>query len=137
MRRSGWVTGVVVVQALWAVTLVGLVIYLLILARSPSILNGPDGKDAAHGIRVGAAVIAIPAIFAIVSTFGLWKNKLWGWWVAILSNTLMLGTLIYSMLDENTIDWDMFGLTVISAGLPILLLLPVVRRFYWHRTQSA
>jgi len=135
--HSGWITGVIVIQTLWALALVSLVIYLLMLARSAKIVNAPDAKDAAHGIRMGAAVIAIPALFAIGSTFGLSKERLWGWWVALLSNILMLGTLIYSMLDENTIDWDMFGVTVISAILPVLLLLPAVRKFYWHRTESA
>lgn len=137
MKRSGWITGVIVVQALWMLTLVGLPIYLLILARSSAIRSGPDAADAAHGLRVGAAVIALPAVLAIASSFGLWKQKLWGWWVALVSNSLMTGMLIYSTMDENTIDWDMFGLTVISAVLPILLLLPVVRKFYWRVAESA
>src|SRR5215471_10938363 len=89
IKRSGWVTGAVVIQILWMVTLVALSIYLLILARSSGILNGPDGKDAAHGLRVGAAVIALPALFAALSSYGLWKGKLWGWWVALFSNTAM------------------------------------------------
>ena len=129
--RSGWITGVIVVQALWTLAIVALVVYLLILARSQRILSGPDAADAAHGLRIGAAVIAVPAVFAIVSTLGLWKEKLWGWWIALLSNTLILGAMIYSTLDENSIDWDMAVVTVVSAILPILLLLPVVRKFYW------
>ena len=111
IKRSGWVTGVVVIQALWMVALVSLPIYLLLLARSSGILNGPDGNDAAHGLRVGAVVIALPALFATLSCYGLWKRKLWGWWVALFSNTVMLGILIYSMADENTIDWEIVGVT--------------------------
>jgi hypothetical protein len=136
-KRSGWVTGVVVIQALWMVALVALPVYLLILARSSGILNGPDGKDAAHGLRVGAAVIASPALFATASSYGLWKGKLWGWWVALLSNTAILGILTYSMMDENTIDWEMAGVTAVSAVLPVLLLLPVVRKFYRQASESA
>ena len=130
--RSGWITGVIVVQALWTLALVALVVYLLILARSQRILSGPDAADAAHGLRIGAAVIAVPAVFAIVSTLGLWKEKLWGWWIALMCNTLILGAMIYSTIDENSLDWDMAGVTVVSAILPILLLLPVVRKFYWR-----
>jgi len=137
MKRSAWVTGVVALQTLWMLALVGLPIYLLILARSQGILNTADGKDAAHGLRVGAAVIAVPALFAIVSTFGLWKEKLWGWWISLLSNTMMMGAMIYSTLDENSIDWDMVAVAVASAVLPVLLLLPVVRKFYWRVTESA
>lgn len=124
-------------QALWTLALIALPIYLLILTRSQSILSGPAPKESIYGLKVGAAVIAVPAVFAIVSTFGLWKKKLWGWWLALLSNAFVLVMLIYSMTDENTLDWDMFGVTVISAVLPILLLLPLVRNFYWHAPESA
>ena len=93
--------------------------------------------NAAHGIRIGAAVIALPAVLAIASSYGLWKEKLWGWWVALLSNTLMMGTLTYSIVDENTIDWDMVGVTAVSAVLPMLLLLPVVRKFYRAASDSS
>ena len=132
IKRSGWVTGVLALQGLWTVVLAALPICLLILARSPGILNGPDGNEAARGLRIGAAVIALPALFATVSSYGLWRGKLWGWWVALLSNTVLLGIIIYSMTDENTIEWDGVGVTLGSAILPILLLLPGVRRFYWQ-----
>jgi hypothetical protein len=137
MKRSGWIVGVVVIQAMWMLLLVALASYLLVLARSSSIVNDPDGPDAAHGLRLGAAVIAVPAAFAIASCYGLWKRKLWGWWVGLLSNTALLGTLIYSMTDENTIDWDMVGVTTVAAVLPLLLLVPVVRKFYWQGRKAA
>jgi len=136
-KRSGWITGVVVIQAMWMLVLVALSLYLLVLARSPAIINDPDGPAVAHGLRVGAVAIAVPAVFAIASSYGLWKEKLWGWWVGLVSNTAMLGILIYSMTDENTIDWDMVGVTTASAVLPILLLVPFVRKFYWHGGESA
>lgn len=137
VKRSGWVSGVVVIQALWMLALVALPIYLLFLARSSGILNGPEGKETANGLTIGAEVTAVPALFAIVSWYGLWKKTLWGWWVALFSNTLVFGVLIYAMTDENTIDWDMVGVTAVSAALPLLLLLPVVRKFYWHVTESS
>jgi hypothetical protein len=136
-KCSGWIIGVVVFQAMWMLVLVALSLYLLVLARSSGIVNDPDGPDAAHGLRIGAVVIAVPAVFAIASSYGLWKGKLWGWWVGLLSNTAMLGTLIYSMMDENTIDWEMVGVTTVSAVLPLLLLVPFVRTFYWHGGESA
>ena len=77
-KRSGWVTGVLALQGLWTVVLAALPIYLLILARSPGILNGPDGNEAARGLRIGAAVIALPALFATVSSYGLWRGKALG-----------------------------------------------------------
>jgi hypothetical protein len=136
-KRSAWILGVVVFQAMWMLVLVALALYLLVLARSPEVVNDPDGPDAAHGLRVGAVVIAVPAVFAIASSYGLWKGKLWGWWVGLLSNTALLGIFIYSMTDGNTIDWDMVGVTTVSAVLPLLLLVPLVRKFYWHGGESA
>ena len=136
-RRSGWIIAVVVIQAMWMLALVALSLYLLVLARSSDIVNDPDGPDAAHGLRIAAVVIAVPAVFAVASTYGLWRGKLWGWWVGLLSNAAMLGTLIYSMMDENTIDWDMVGVATVSAVLPLLLLVPLVRKFYWHGGESA
>jgi hypothetical protein len=137
MKRSGWVTGAVVIQVFWMLALVALPIYLLFLTRSSGILNVPDGKEAAHGLKVWAAVVAVPAVLAIASAYGLWKEKLWGWWIALVSNTVILGLFIYSMTDENTIAWDMVAVTLVSAGLPILLMLTVVRKFYWRVTESA
>jgi uncharacterized membrane protein (DUF2068 family) len=81
--------------------------------------------------------MALPALFAMASSYGLWKRKLWGWWLALFSNTALLGILIYGMTDENTIDWEMAGATVVSAILPILLLLPVVRKSYWQAAEIA
>lgn len=136
MKRSGWITGTVVAQAVWTLALVALPIYLFGLAQSQAILNGPSGAEAASGLKIAAAVFVPPALLAMASCYGLWKEKLWGWWLAFVSNTLVLLVLIYSMTDENTIDWDMFALTAISAVLPTLLLLPVVRRFYWASAQQ-
>jgi hypothetical protein len=91
MKRSGWVTGFVVMQAVWTLALIALPVYLLFLARSPAILNGADGKDAAYGLKIGAAVVAVPALSAIVLSYGLWKEKLWGWWLGLLSNLFHFG----------------------------------------------
>ena len=33
MNRSGWITGVVVAQALWALTLIDITVLLIVLAR--------------------------------------------------------------------------------------------------------
>lgn len=136
MRRSGWITGVVVMQAFWALALVALPIYLLVLARSRAIVAGPSGAEAASGLKIAAAVFVLPTLLAIASFYGLWKDKLWGWWLALVSNTLMLAMFVYSMVDDGSVDWDMLALTVISAILPILLLTPVVRKFYWGAAVS-
>lgn len=50
----------VVVQALWGVTLMGLVVFLLIMARTA-------GPEASAGLKTGATVLIVPALLAISS----------------------------------------------------------------------
>jgi len=127
MNRSGWITGAIVLQALWAVVLTGLVILLLVLARNPV-------PDASAGLKIGAAALAVPALLAISSWYGLWKQTLWGWWLALLTDFALLAMFVYAMVDDGlaNMDWSMAGITVASAIVPVFLLIPVVRRFYWH-----
>ena len=119
-------------QALWTSLLIAFPVYLLSLTRSRDILSSPEARESVYGLKIAAAIFAVPALFGIVSTLGLWREKLWGWWLAVVSDAVTLALLIYSMIDDATIDWDMLALTIISAVLTILLLLPVVRKFYWR-----
>jgi hypothetical protein len=129
MKRSGWITGTIVVQALWAVALVALTVFLLVLARRTD-------PEVSSGLKIGAMVLTVPALLATVSWYGLWKETLWGWWLALLTDIALMAMFIYSMVDDGleNIDWAMAGVTVTSATVPVFLLIPAVRRFYWHVT---
>ena len=131
MNRSGWITGTIVVQALWAVALVGFALFLLILSRTA-------GSEASAELKTGATVLGVSGLLAIVSWYGLWKETLWGWWLALITDFALLSMFIYSMVDDGlgNIDWEMAGITLTSAIVPIFLLIPVVRRFYWHITTT-
>jgi uncharacterized membrane protein (DUF2068 family) len=130
MKRSGWITGAILLQALWAVALLGLTVFLLALARTTA-------PEASSGLKIGAMVLIVPALLATVSWYGLWKETLWGWWLALLTDIALMAMLIYSMVDEGlgNIDWEMAGVTGTSAVIPVLLLIPGVRRFYWHANE--
>jgi uncharacterized membrane protein (DUF2068 family) len=119
-----------ILQSLLALLLTGTTIYLVWLAHSPQIRAQADAADAAHGIMIGAVVIAGPALVLSVASWGLWTSKRWGWWTGILANLAVCGTLIYSTVDDNSIDWEEVGIAVCFAVLVILLLLPKVRKFY-------
>ncbi len=121
MKRPPWVTGVVVAQTLWTLALVAFPVYLLALTRSRDVLNLDEAKETVYGLKIAAGLFAIPALLGVVSTLGLWRGKPWGWWLTVVSNTLMFVALIYSMIDDGTLEWDMFALTVVSAVLPALL----------------
>ena len=126
MNRSRWITGAIVVHGLLALALVGLTIFLLKLAWTAS-------PEESQGLKIGAMVLWIPALLAATSWYGLLKEKLWGWWLALATDFGLLAIFIYSVVDDGlgNIDWEMVEITVISALFSILLLTPVVRRFYW------
>jgi len=131
MNRSVWITGVVVAQALWAFVLIVLAVILVILARMAT-------SDVASGLTIGAVTLAIPALLASVSWYGLWKGTVWGWWVALFTDVALLAVLIYSMVDDGirNIDRGMVAMTMSSAIVPVFLLTPVVRKFFWRSTNS-
>lgn len=120
-----------VLQALWALALAGLVVFLLILARTAS-------PEVSGGQKTGSAVLAVPALFAVASWYGLWKKTLWGWWLTLFTDSALLAIFLYSMVDDGlrNIDWEMAGITLISTIVPVLLMIPPVRRFYWHSPQG-
>jgi len=127
MNRSVWITGVVVAQALWAFVLIVIAVMLVILARMAT-------SDVVSGLEIAAVTLAIPALLASVSWYGLWKGMFWGWWLAFFTDFALLAVLIYSMVDDGirNIDWDMAAITMSSAIVPVFLLIPVVRKFFWR-----
>jgi len=132
MNRSRWITGAIVAHGLLALALVGLTMFLLRLARTAS-------PEVSQGLKIGALVLWCPALLAATSWYGLWKEKLWGWWLALVTDFGLLAILIYSVVDDGlgNIDWEMVGITVISAMFSVLLLIPTVRRFYWVHGTTA
>ncbi len=67
------------------------------------------------------------------------KAKLWGWWVALLSDLGLIAICAYNLVDEgwSQIDWELVLFAVIPVLGTILLLAPVVRSFYWRRQEVA
>ena len=134
LKRSGWITGAMVIQCLWALGLFAISVYLLILTRGSAIQTGKDAAGAVSGLQIAAAILFAPAALAAASWYGLRKEKRWGWWLAVLGNLGFLGMLIYSMVDDGwrNIDWSVAVFAAAAAVGPIILLLPGVRRFYWR-----
>jgi hypothetical protein len=134
MKRSGWITGVVVLQFLYVLVMLALPVYLLVLTRTPETRSGPDAAEEISGLRTAAAVVGAPALVAIVAWFGLWKEKLWGWWLTILMDAGLVVVLVYSLIDDGwkNVEWDVVVLTLIGVLPVVYLLLPQVRKFYWR-----
>jgi uncharacterized membrane protein (DUF2068 family) len=134
-KDSGWVTGAIVMQFLWAFVLLVLPAYLLLLARSSEILSEQDAAEAVSGLKIAAAILALPALVAAVAWFGLWKKKLWGWWLGLAGDLGIVVMLAYSVFDDglHNPDWGLVGLTITAVVPFAFLLLPAVRNAYWRR----
>ncbi len=123
-------------HALCGVLFLGTCIVLLFLMRQPETKQGQNAAEAIFGLKVAAGILAPLALVVCVSAWGLWKRRLWGWWLALLMDAGLLGIFVYSMIDDGlaSIDWDMAAVTAAAFVLVVLVLMPPVRRFYWART---
>jgi uncharacterized membrane protein (DUF2068 family) len=132
-KRSGWISGGIVVQLLYTLMLLALPLYLLALSGTSAVRNGVGAAEEVSGLRIAAAVVGSPAVLALIAWVGLWREKLWGWWLAIFTDLGLVGLFVYSLIDDGwkNIDGEVATLTVIAMVPVIWLLLPKVRRFYW------
>jgi uncharacterized membrane protein (DUF2068 family) len=133
MKRSAWVTGVVVAQFLGGTLFLGTCVVLLILMRRPEIRQGENAEAAIQGLKLAVEILAPLTVVVFVGAWSLWKGKLWGWWLALLTDAALLAIFVYSMFDDglDNIDWDMLALTAAAFVLVVWLLIRPVRRFYW------
>jgi hypothetical protein len=131
VKRPHLAIAVCCIHLLLALVLVGVSVYLLSLTRSSEIRKEPDATDTIRGLVIGAAVLGVPGMFLSAAFWGLWKSRRWGWWLALGTDVLILATLVYSMIGENSSDLTepVWALCFVVGA--ILLLLPRVRRFYW------
>ena len=134
MKRSGWVTGVIVVQFVCGAVLFGTCVLLLFLMRRPEASQGaPNPGASVQALKLAVAILTPLALVTVVGAWELAKRRLWGWWLALLTDLGLLAIFVYSMIDHgpSNIDWDMFGFTAGTFVLVAWLLVPSVRRFYW------
>ena len=131
MKRPRLIIAVNIIHLLLALLLAGTSVYVLSLTRSPETLQEPEAADTIHGLVIGAAVLGAPALFLIAALWGLWRNKRWGWWLALVTDVVIVATLVCSMIGQNSSDLTEPVWTMCFVVCAILLLLPMVRRFYW------
>ncbi len=133
MKRPFLVTVAMMLQWLLGLGSAALIVYLLVLTRSQETLAAKDPAVEIQGLEIGAAVFILPAIFYLVAARGMQKGKLWGWWIALLMNIASAAIFVYNLLDEgiHKLDTDELPFTAGFLIVVGLLLLPVVRKFYW------
>ena len=137
MRRSGLVVGVTIVELLLALLLVGISVFLVVWMRSPEISQSQDAADEIFGLKIAVGVLVVPGFIMLLAALGMWKDKLWGWWLALLIDLGIAVTLIYGVIDDGwrVADKEDIALAVTSAVPVLLLLIPTVRKHYWQSSQ--
>jgi len=130
MKRPAPVVVVNVVQTLLGLLLAGITVYLIVLTRSKETLAEQDAADAVRGLLIGALVLGIPAVITLIAAVGLWKGRFWGWVLSLATDVGMVAVLLYSLMDENEMDAEMLIMTAGFVVPLVLLLLPVVRKFF-------
>jgi hypothetical protein len=80
-----------------------------------------------------------PALVLLAAAYGMGRARLWGWWLALLSDMGLIAVCAYSLVDDGwgEIDWELVLFAVIPMLGAILLLTPVVRSSYWRRQEDA
>ena len=139
MKHSAWVTGAKVVQFFVGFALLAFSIYLLVLTRNREVTSAKDAAEDISGLKIAAIMFGVPAVVVLVGAFALWKDKLWGWWLALFTNAGLTAVLTYGLIDDGweDIDPSLILLTLATLLPVVILLVPGVRRFYWSGVDAA
>ena len=130
-KRSAWAAGAVTLQALWAVVLIAISLYLLV--------HTPRSPEHALTLRLTGVMFGLPGIIAAAGCRGLWKSRRWGWWSSFIPDCVIASIFVYAVIDDarfGLVDGTLVSATVLACITPLYLLLPVVRRFYWAGAQQ-
>jgi cell division protein FtsW (lipid II flippase) len=116
-------------ELLLALSLVALSMFLVVLMRSAEIRQSYDVAEEVFGLKIAAGVMVVPGVFMLLAAFGLWKDKLWGWWLALLIDLGLFAILFMSVIDDG---WRVAGRLAVLSLVPVILLFtPRVRKHYW------
>jgi len=113
-------------------------LYFLWLANSPEMRNSRDADAAIHGLYIAAEIFLPLGLLILVGGVAMWKNKRWGWWLAMITDASLMSVFVYSLVDNGLkhADSEDMEVTVLSIIPVILLLLPHVRRSYWCKSPA-
>jgi hypothetical protein len=140
VKRSGWITGVVVAQFLCGGLFLGTSVILFFLMRQPAVSEGVTAPGPpSQGLRLALAILAPLATAVFVGAWGLAKGHLWGWWLAFLIDVGLFVILLIGMIGDGlgSMDWDLFSFAAVALVLAGGLLVPSVREFYWSGPKRA
>jgi hypothetical protein len=128
-KRSVWVTVSLVLQGLWTLALLGLAAYSLTF----SVRYPRTARDS----MAFALFSALQGLLVGIGWYGLWRRKLWGWWLACICSWALTARAVYVAVVEvgwSMISWGHLGFIAYLLILPICVVMPATIRFYWNKT---
>lgn len=127
MRRHWLVTTTAAGQSIAGVAVTA--VYLLAWFNNIGEAGGPE-------ILV-LAILGLFAVLVILSCWGLWKSKAWGWWLAMLTDLVGLVTFLWDPITRRVWpDMDELAFIVLLIVLVGLLLFPQVRRYFLRKKEK-
>lgn len=124
MRRPWLVTITAALEALLSLALIATAV---ILVRKSGDASGP----------VAAGILGGIGLLAVVSCWGLWKSRAWGWWLALLIDSLGLTAFLWDPVTRRVKpDPDELAFIIMFALLVFLVLLSPVRRFLLRQDEK-
>lgn len=122
MKRPVLVTIAVAAQTLAAAFLIVVAAFEFLISRGVGKAKGLD--------LIAIAALGVLAAIALVSSFGLWLAKAWGWAFAVLSDATGLVIFLWDPVQRRVWpDTDDLSFIIGFVVLLFLLLLSPVRRF--------
>jgi hypothetical protein len=127
MRRPWLVTTTAAVQNIAGVALIA--VYFLVWFN--------DFGEAGRSDILVLAILGLLAVLVTLSSWGLWKNKAWGWWLAVLMDLVGLITYLWDPVTRRVWpDKDELAFIVLFIVLVGFLLIPQVRRFFLRKKEK-
>ncbi len=126
--RSRAITAMAVVQTAYTALIAVLAGYCVVLARAAAKSPKPDAGAAAHGLVVGAIFLGLVAVVYGIGAFGVWRVRLWGWWVSLLGYVSAVVLILSDIFLDHDRDPDNWIAIAILLG-PTLFLCGVRRAF--------
>ncbi len=126
MRRPWPVTTVLALESLAALGLVFTAIYIFVGSRT-------SGEMAVVEVII-SWILGGGAVLTMLSCWGLWKSKAWGWWLALLMDVLGLIAFVWDSVERHV--WpgvDEVSFILLFVILIALLLASPVRNFFLGR----
>lgn len=130
MRRPASIVVLIVLQAILSAVGIVMAGYVLYLTHSPQILKDRDAGNVVHGLYIGAAFLAVPAILDAVVALGVWCRARWAWWTGVVLQFTFAALMIYSAFDENNLDSEDLVMAVIPLVLLAFYFVPGVRHWF-------